>query len=57
MTVLFAGGALGSLLGTTSYQLGGWAATVALGSLMGVAALVFFWTEKVSPVIPARRGS
>ena len=57
MTVLFAGGALGSLLGTASYQWGGWGATVALGVLMGVAALVFLWTEKASPVVPARRGN
>jgi predicted MFS family arabinose efflux permease len=57
MTVLFAGGALGSLLGTASYQWGGWAATVALGGMMGVTALVFFWTEKISMVVPAQRGS
>jgi len=46
MTILFAGGALGSLLGTASYQRGGWGTTVAIGVLMGAAALALYLTEK-----------
>lgn len=45
VTLMFIGGALGSLLGTVSYHWGGWTATAMLGVLIGAAALLAFLTE------------
>lgn len=42
MTTLFAGGALGSVLGTVTYHWGGWNATALCGGLMGVAMLMLY---------------
>jgi len=42
MTITFAGGALGSVLGTLSYHWGGWPATATLGGVIGTLALVLF---------------
>jgi hypothetical protein len=40
MTCLFAGGAVGSVLGTITYHWGGWAATASAGGLVGALVLV-----------------
>jgi predicted MFS family arabinose efflux permease len=45
MTVVFIGGALGSMLGTLTYHAGGWTATAAAGGAIGLLALVLFATE------------
>ena len=45
MTITFAGGALGSLLGTITYHQGGWTATAAAGGLAGLVALLLFAAE------------
>jgi predicted MFS family arabinose efflux permease len=45
MTLLFAGGAIGSVLGTITYDGGGWNATAAAGGLMGLLMLLLFGAE------------
>jgi predicted MFS family arabinose efflux permease len=47
MTIVFIGGALGSMLGTLTYHAGGWTATAAAGGAIGLLALVLFATESV----------
>jgi predicted MFS family arabinose efflux permease len=47
MTVVFIGGAIGSMLGTLTYHAGGWVATAAAGVAIGLLALVLFATESV----------
>lgn len=42
MTITFAGGALGSVLGTLVYHWGGWSAIAVTGGVFGAAALVLF---------------
>lgn len=42
MTITFAGGALGSLLGTLTYHSGGWTMTAITGGLIGAMALLLF---------------
>lgn len=48
MTVTFAGGALGSLLGTVTYQWGGWSTSALAGGLLGVLLIVLFALQQVS---------
>jgi predicted MFS family arabinose efflux permease len=45
VTIVFIGGALGSIAGTLTYDLGGWHATAALGGLIGLAMLSLFLTQ------------
>ena len=45
MTTTFFGGAIGSILGTTTYHWGGWGATAIAGALIGGLALAVFATE------------
>jgi hypothetical protein len=45
MTLLFAGGAIGSVLGTITYDGGGWPATAAAGGVMGLLMLLLFGAE------------
>lgn len=45
MTLLFAGGAVGSVLGTVTYHWGGWNATASAGGLMGLLMLLLFAAE------------
>jgi len=45
MTLLFIGGALGSMLGPVTYHWGGWNATAGAGALLGVLMLLLFATE------------
>jgi predicted MFS family arabinose efflux permease len=45
MTLMFACGALGSLLGTVTYHHGGWETTATVGGLIGALALVLFAAE------------
>lgn len=45
MTATFVGGASGSLLGTLSYEAGGWRGTAGSGIAMGVVLLALFATE------------
>jgi predicted MFS family arabinose efflux permease len=45
MTLVFIGGALGSVLGTITYHWGGWTATASAGALIGVLTLLLFATE------------
>jgi predicted MFS family arabinose efflux permease len=45
MTTTFLGGAIGSVLATTTFNWGGWNATTAAGSLIGLLALALFATE------------
>jgi predicted MFS family arabinose efflux permease len=45
MTLLFVGGALGSILGTVTYHWGGWDMTAAAGGLMGLLMLLLFAAE------------
>lgn len=45
MTITFAGGALGSVLGTITYHQGGWSATATAGGLLALAALLLFVIE------------
>jgi predicted MFS family arabinose efflux permease len=51
MTVSFFGGAIGSTLATATYHWGGWTATAAAGTLVGLVALGAFATE----ALPRRR--
>jgi predicted MFS family arabinose efflux permease len=44
MTTCFAGGAIGSVLGTISYHRGGWSATAAIGGALGLIAFLLFVT-------------
>jgi predicted MFS family arabinose efflux permease len=46
MTLTFAGGAAGSVLGTVTYHWGGWDGTALAGALMGALALALFATER-----------
>ncbi|MGN7292874.1 MFS transporter [Rhizobium sp. SAFR-030] len=46
MTSAFIGGAIGSTLGTITYHWGGWTATSAVGSLLGIVGLVLFSIEQ-----------
>ena len=48
MTVVFLAGALGSMLATMSFDLGGWAATASVGAALAAAALLLFLTERRS---------
>ena len=45
MTMQFAGGAVGSVLGTLTYEWGGWTATATTGGLVGLLTLALFATE------------
>jgi predicted MFS family arabinose efflux permease len=45
MTLLFGGGAIGSILGTVTYHWGGWDATAGAGGLMGLLMLLLFAAE------------
>jgi predicted MFS family arabinose efflux permease len=45
MTSMFAGGALGSVLGTVTYHHGGWTATALTGVATGIVALLLWATE------------
>ncbi len=45
MTVVFLGGAAGSMLASFSLYHGGWTATMAVGGVLAVAAFVLFLTE------------
>jgi predicted MFS family arabinose efflux permease len=45
MTIVFIGGATGSLLGTLTYHTGGWVATALTGSALGIIGLAAFATE------------
>jgi predicted MFS family arabinose efflux permease len=45
MTVVFAGGATGSLLASLTFHAGGWTATACTGAAITVAALALFLTE------------
>jgi len=45
MTLLFAGGAIGSVLGTITYHWGGWDATASAGGVMGLLMLLLFAAE------------
>ena len=45
MTLLFAGGAIGSVLGTITYHWGGWNATASAGGVMGLLMLLLFAAE------------
>lgn len=45
MTMLFLGGAIGSVLGTVTYHWDGWTTTATTGGLMGVLMLTIFATE------------
>jgi len=48
MTMQFMGGAVGSVLGTVTYDWGGWTATATAGGLAGLLTLALFATEKRS---------
>ncbi|MEG8031076.1 hypothetical protein QP178_13995 [Sphingomonas aurantiaca] len=45
MTVVFLGGAAGSMLASFSLYHGGWTATMAVGAGLAVAAFALFLTE------------
>ena len=45
MTLLFAGGAIGSVLGTITYHWGDWNATASAGGVMGLLMLLLFAAE------------
>jgi predicted MFS family arabinose efflux permease len=45
MTIAFLGGALGSIVSTTTYHWGGWEATATAGAGIGVLLLAYFATE------------
>lgn len=45
MTITFAGGAIGSVLGTLTYHWGGWNATAITGGLMGLLALLLLGAQ------------
>jgi predicted MFS family arabinose efflux permease len=45
MTVVFIGGALGSMLGTLTYHAGGWTTTATTGGGIGLLTLMLFATE------------
>ncbi len=45
MTIVFVGGATGSLLGTLTYHAGGWMVTAISGVALGIAGLAIFATE------------
>ncbi|MGO4755801.1 MFS transporter, partial [Streptomyces sp. 2MCAF27] len=45
IAIFFAGGALGSQLGSLVYRAGGWAAVAALGAVLPVLALLYWTTE------------
>jgi predicted MFS family arabinose efflux permease len=45
MTLLFIGGAIGSVLGTVTYHWGGWDATAGAGGLIGLLMLLLFAAE------------
>jgi predicted MFS family arabinose efflux permease len=46
VTLMFVGGALGSLVGTVSYQWGGWTTTATIGAVIGAVALLAFTAER-----------
>lgn len=46
MTILFAGGALGSVLGTVIYHWGGWPGIAGAGAFIGLLTLGLFATER-----------
>jgi len=46
MTITFAGGAVGSVLGTLTYHQGGWPMTAVTGGIMGLGALALFGIER-----------
>jgi predicted MFS family arabinose efflux permease len=46
MSIFFIGGAFGSSLGGWSYANGGWTLALGLGSMLPLAALLYFFTEK-----------
>ncbi len=46
MTLTFAGGACGAVLGTVTYHAGGWTLTAALGGMLGMVALILLGIER-----------
>ncbi|QNT71262.1 MFS transporter [Defluviicoccus vanus] len=46
MTIVFAGGAAGSMLGTLTYHMGTWTQTALVAGALGAVALVFFGIEQ-----------
>jgi predicted MFS family arabinose efflux permease len=56
MTLLFAGGALGSVLGTITYEKGGWEATAMTGGVIGLLMLTLFSVEKLRARTRGARG-
>jgi predicted MFS family arabinose efflux permease len=48
LTITFAGGAVGSVLGTMTYRHGGWSTTATVGGLMAATALTLFAVELAS---------
>lgn len=48
MTVTFIGGALGSLLGTVTYQWGGWTASAVAGGALGLALVILFALQQAT---------
>lgn len=48
MTITFAGGAVGSVVGTLTYHSGGWAMTATAGAIIGLVTLVLFALERRS---------
>jgi predicted MFS family arabinose efflux permease len=50
MTIIFAGGAAGSLSGSLTYHWGGWSVTAVAGGLVGACALLLFGVQQyISP--------
>lgn len=46
MTLTFAGGAIGSMLGTLTWHSGGWTETAGVGGVLGLLALFLFGVER-----------
>ena len=58
MTIQFAGGAIGSILGTASYHVGGWNATAGIGVAVSMVLLICFGAERWRrPVCQPQNGS
>ena len=57
MTINFAGGAIGSILGTVTYFRGGWGTTALVGGLAGALSLLLFAIERRGHRVAATRVS
>ena len=55
MTINFAGGAIGSILGTVTYYRGGWGTTALVGGLAGALSLLLFAIERRGHRVAAAR--